>query len=59
MTEIDRTNLLHELNSRHEQLLGDLEALSQSIESVLATIRPPSSGAVASATAAGPGALTC
>jgi hypothetical protein len=59
MTETDRTNLLHELNSRHEEVLGELDALSRSIERVLATIRPPSSEAAAPATAGGPGAPTC
>jgi phage baseplate assembly protein W len=59
MTETDRTNLLHELNSRHEEVLGELDALSQSIERVLATMRPPSGEAAAPATVGGPGAPTC
>jgi hypothetical protein len=59
MTEIDRTNLLHDLNSRHEQALSDLDALSQSIECILAALRPPTSGAVAAAIAAGPSGPTC
>ena len=59
MTETDRTNLLHELNSRHEEVLSELDALSRSIDCVLANVRPPSVEAAVAATAAGPGAPTC
>jgi hypothetical protein len=59
MTEVDRTNLLHELNSRHEDVLHELEALARSLESALATVRPPSDLPSAAPTAAGPNAPTC
>jgi hypothetical protein len=59
MTETDRTNLLHELNSRHEEVLSELDSLSRSIDQVLATIRPPSNETAAVPTAVGPSGQTC
>ena len=59
MTETDRTNLLHDLNSRHEEVLSELDALSRSIESVLAKVRPPGVEAAATVTAADPSGPTC
>jgi hypothetical protein len=59
MTEVDRTNMLHDLNSRHEEVLSELDALSRSIEGVLAKVRPPGVEAAAAATAAGPSGPIC
>ena len=42
MTEIDRTNVLRDLDSRHDELLKDLDVLNQQVELALATLRPPS-----------------
>ncbi len=42
MTEIDRSNILQDLNSRHDELLADVEALDREIERALATLRPAS-----------------
>jgi hypothetical protein len=59
MTETDLTNMLHDLNSRHEEVLSELDALSRSIESVLAKVRPPNVQAAAAVTAAGPSGPIC
>lgn len=42
MTEIDRSNILQDLNSRHDELLADIETLNHEVERALATLRPAS-----------------
>jgi hypothetical protein len=40
MTEVDRSNLLHDLDRRHAAVLSELEQLDRRIEVVLKTARP-------------------
>jgi hypothetical protein len=46
MTEIDFDNLLEDLDQRHDEILSELDAFNQQVESVLATLRPASAAAV-------------
>ena len=59
MTEVDRSNLLHDLDRRHAAVLSELEELDRRIEIVLTTVRPtaaagPSLDGVTAAGRAGP-----
>ncbi|HEX6961957.1 MAG TPA: hypothetical protein VF175_08835 [Lacipirellula sp.] len=58
MTETDRSNVLHDLDARHDELLAELEALDREVQQAIATIRPPAKPAAA-APSAGPSAPTC
>jgi hypothetical protein len=42
MTEIDRANVLQDLDLRHDELLAELEALNGEVEAALGALRPPS-----------------
>jgi hypothetical protein len=46
MTEIDFGNLLDDLDQRHDEVLSELDALSQQVESVLTALKPASAAAV-------------
>jgi hypothetical protein len=58
MTETDRSNALHDLDARHDDLLAELEALDREVQQAIAAIRPPASPP-APALTAGPSAPTC
>jgi hypothetical protein len=60
MTEVDRSNVLQDLDRRHTDVLGELEALEQRVEAVLATLRPPAAASLSpqAATAADPAGPT-
>lgn len=58
MTETDRTNVLHDLDARHDELLAELEALEREVQQAIAAIRPAANSAAAASTA-GPSAQTC
>ena len=61
MTEVDRLNLLHDLDRRHAAVLSELEQLDQHIEAVLASVRPAASGGspLEGVSAAGQAGPTC
>ena len=40
MTEIDRAQIVRELDARHDQLLVDLDDLNRQVERVLSAVRP-------------------
>jgi hypothetical protein len=46
MTEIDFGNLLDDLDRRHDEILSELDALNQQVESVLTALKPASAAAV-------------
>jgi hypothetical protein len=42
MTEIDRANVLQDLDLRHDELLAELEALNREVEAALGALKPSS-----------------
>jgi hypothetical protein len=54
MTEVDRSNLLHDLDRRHAAVLSELEELDRRIEVVLTTVRPGAAGPSLEGVTAGP-----
>lgn len=57
-SETDRIHRLQDLDSRHEQLLDELDALNAQIESTLASLRPAEAAPVTSIQATKPRSRT-